>query len=209
MVAVCHLASSVHLGSFFIQAGWLQHFKGHVAGWHTTAGVQLGLQTAHQCLLSAKASLESLQMITLNFQRWKEKRELPQAGFATTLYFFVKMIVVYTGRQTWDWRGNRWDWTQTRWCKLSTFNKWNIVMLRCFFKFVVSHLKLRILFPQHIQNLLPKQQTAFMQSTVSPLCNSMWHLYKNITVYTWHDQVIVHLCSEIAFEELCLASWTV
>lgn len=69
MVAVHHLASSVHLGPVSAQAGWLQHFKGHVAGWHTTAGVQLGSQTAHQCLPCAKASLESLQIITLNFQR--------------------------------------------------------------------------------------------------------------------------------------------
>lgn len=56
MAVVSRLASSVRLGSFLALAGWLQHFKGHVAGWHTTAGVQLGLPTAHQCLLSAKAS---------------------------------------------------------------------------------------------------------------------------------------------------------
>lgn len=52
-------------------AGALQRTCSRMAhnSWHTACG----LQAAHQCLLSAKASLESLVIITLNFLEVKRE----------------------------------------------------------------------------------------------------------------------------------------
>lgn len=135
-----------------------------------------GLQAAHQCLPSAKARLkhhESLQIITLNFQKWKDKYELLQSAFVTTFYFFCWDFYSASALFWWYTEGDGHD--------------------------------MKGILIQATDETRHKQDVK--KSLCVTLCNSMWHLYKSITVYFWQDhyKVIVCLRSQNVFEQLSLA----
>lgn len=156
-----------------------------------------GLQAAHQCLLSAKASLESLQIITLNFQRWK-KRNMSYHS----LYLLLQSAEGRRHNMRTDETRRKQDSVNN---SLSTQEKYHSYII---FSFVMSHLMPRNLqlwddkFSFSITFMTERQGKTAV--TVRPLCNSMWHLYKCMTVQFWQDhcKVTVRLRSQKGLNNL-------